>query len=155
MSSRTNTSEFSASCLAPAANSGAAYASMLASVGGGGIAVTSISVVTRTNVAAELSLERAFAVGTATSAATGVPHMALGPESTAVLESAWSSPPTGTTKAFRQLVVAPATGTRVELWRDEDGAIAVEPGESLVIRNVASGAGPALVVSVDWSEGLR
>lgn len=150
----------SASVRVAAANSGAVYAQMLAGATKP-ISVRSVAVVARTSVATEVGIARSFSVGTASAGnvATGIAHRV--PEApVGSVEIGWGTNPTGPTGAhsyLRREVVGAATGTRVELWRAEDGPIAIEPtgmtGMGLLLVNVGSAAGAALDVHVTWEYG--
>jgi uncharacterized membrane protein len=155
----------SASVRAAAANSGAAYAQMLAGATKP-ISIRSIALVARTAVATEVALARSFAVGTASAGnvATGLAHRARSQANViGRVEYGWATSPTavatGAAGYFRREVLAAATGARVELWRDEDGPIAIEPtgvgtgAAGLLLVNVGSAAGAALDVHVTWEYG--
>lgn len=153
-------SKASASVRVAAANSGAIYAQMLAGATKP-ISIRSVTVVTRTGVATEVGLARSFSVGTASagSVATGLAQRSTGTPVGSV-ELAWGTNPTGPTGVhsfFRREVIGAATGTRVELWRAEDGPLAIEPtgmtGMGLLLANVGSAAGAALDVHVTWEYG--
>lgn len=153
-------SKASASVRVAAANSGAIYAQMLAGASKP-ISIRSVTVVTRTGVATEVGLARSFSVGTASAGnvATGLAQRSTNAPFGSV-EAAWSTSPTGPTGThsyFRRETIGAATGTRVDLWRAEDGPIAVEPtgmtGMGLLLANVGSAAGAALDVHVTWEYG--
>jgi hypothetical protein len=149
--------------LAP--GSGSAYAEMLAGASEP-ISVRSIRITTLTALGGEVGLARSFAIGTgaASGLATGVAHRIGGyaptsmPTSAARLQCAWSSSgvsPTGYGSLLRSVMLTAATGASYELWRDEDGPLAVEPSNSLLILNQASGAIPGLGLRLNftWEKG--
>lgn len=152
----------SASVRVAAANSGALYAQMLAGATKP-IAIREITVVSRTAVATEIGLARGFSVGTASAGnvATGIAHrVANNAAMVGSVEIGWATSPTGPTGAhpyLRREVIGAATGTRVQLLRQEDAAILIEPtgmtGTSLQLINVGSAAGAALDVHVTWDYG--
>jgi hypothetical protein len=153
-------SKASTSVRVAAANSGVVYAQMLAGATRP-ISVRSVTVVTRTGVATEVGLARSFSVGTASAGnvATGLAHR-LPSTSVGSVEIGWSTNPTGPTGAhpyLRRETIGAATGTRIELLREVDAPIVVEPtgatGMGLLLVNVGSAAGAALDVHVTWEYG--
>lgn len=152
----------SASVQVAAANSGAIYAQMLAGATKP-INICAITVVTRTGVPTEIGLVRSHSVGTASAGnvATGIaqrkPRQA---DIAGSVEVAWSTAPTGATGThpyLRRQTIGGATGTRIELWRPENGFISIEPtgvtGMGLLLLNVGSAPGAALDIHVDWEFG--
>jgi hypothetical protein len=151
----------SASVRVAAVNSGVVYAQMLAGATKP-ISIRSITLVARTNVLLDVGLCRSFSVGTASAAgvATGLAHRAPNQVRGDVwgrVETAWATNPTGVATGTAFLRREVATGGRLELWRAEDGPLAVEPtgatGMGLLLVNVGSAAGPALDVHVTWEYG--
>ena len=139
---------------------GAAYAEMLAGTEKS-ISIKQIHVTSGSGVVSNVSIARAFAVGTGAAAgyATGVAHVPFGCASgpTARLQAAWSSAPTGYVSKLKSEVLAGSTGASLALWRESfNGALVVEPGQSILLVNQGSGiVGGPLFVNVTWSEGPR
>jgi hypothetical protein len=147
---------FSAAIVSAATiNSGAAYAEMLAGATKP-ISVRSIRVTTLSGVGGAVALSRSFALGTGTSIATGIGARvtATTPTTTAQINAAWSSNPTGFVSKLREDVLPLGTGIMRELWGADDGPLVIEPGKSILIMNQGSGIqGGALLVSALWEEG--
>lgn len=137
---------------------GQAYAEMLAGATNA-ISIRSVTLTTTSNVGGEVSLERAFAIGTgaATGIATAIAHWASSPTPQGRLQVAWSSSgisPTGYVSYARHEVLPVATGQMRTLWSEDDGPFIVEPGSSALLVNHASGiAGGGMQVNVTWEEG--
>jgi len=150
----------SASARVAAANSGAIYAQMLAGATKP-ITIRAVTVVSRTGVATEVGLARSFSVGTASAGnvATGICHRAT-EGVVGTVELGWGTNPTGPTGVhpyLRRETIGAATGTRVELWKFDDGPLVVEPtgmtGMGMLLVNVGSAPGAALDVHVTWEYG--
>lgn len=152
----------SASVRVAAANSGALYAQMLAGATKP-IAVREITIVSRTAVATEVGVARGFSVGTASAGnvATGLAHRPTNDASiVGSVEIGWGTNPTGPTGShpyFRREAIGAATGTRIQLLRQEEAPIIIEPtgmtGTSLQLINVGSAVGAAFDVHVTWDYG--
>lgn len=136
-------------------NAGAAYAEMLAGATKP-ISVRAVLVTTKTNIGGSFALCRAHAIGTgaASGIATATSHRTGSPVSTARAQAAWSSAPTGSLLKFRSDILPVATGESSVLWHELDGPIIVEPGNSLLLVNSASGIdGGGLRINFTWEEG--
>lgn len=143
--------------------SGSVYAEMLAGATRA-ISVCAIRVTTLSNLGGEIAIARSFAIGTgaASGIATGVSHRIGGQTGVgtagARLQAAWTSSgvsPTGYASRLRSEILPTATGTIIDLWREDDGPILVEPGQSLLLVNAGSGVatGSGIRVNFTWSEG--
>ena len=138
---------------------GGAYAEMLASATKS-ISIRSITVTTGSNIGGMIALVRSFGVGTgaATGVGTAVAHRLFSPTTSSRLQVAWTSSgvtPTGYGARFREEVLPVATGQQRVLWDCEVlGPLTVEPGQSLLMVNQASGIQAGAVrLNVTWEEG--
>lgn len=157
----------SASVRVASAASGAIYAQMLAGATKA-ISLRSVTVVGRGGLSTDLALARAFSIGTASAGnvATAIAHQkSKQGDIQGSVEIGWGTNPTGPTGAHSYLRreafgsgSGVATGMRLELWREEDGPLEVEPtgatGMGLLLLNVGSGAGAALDVHFTWEHAL-
>ena len=161
-----NSKRFSAG-FSSAANvaAGAAYAEMMAGAGRP-LSLRALTV-TSNGVAGAVSLVRSWAVGTGTTVQTGVCHQPVAtgtpsgtpplnyvsPSGSARIFSAWSQAPTGIIHALRREVLSTGTGSFGELWKEDYGPLSVEPNQSLIVINNASGIdGPGLHLNFTWDE---
>lgn len=136
-------------------SSGGVYAEMLAGATRS-ISVIAVRAFTGSNVGGMVGLARSFAIGTGTAAGTftGVAHRTVAQAQAGRAVNAWLQAPTGLPGLMRDVVLPVATGTAVDIWREEDGPIVLEPATSLLALNQGSGINAApFRLQVTWEEG--
>lgn len=142
--------------VAATTSSGGIYAEMLAGATRP-ISIIAIRAVAGSNIGGMVGLARSFRVGTGTAAGTytGVNHRTVATGPFGRVFAAWTQAPTGLPGLLRDDVLPVGTGLVHEIWRQEDGPLVIEPGNSILALNQGSGINAsAFRLNVTWEEGM-